>query len=1218
MSQETQRDRVWKAGTYRENRFLLVFNGLTAWLFSFSVLLPLVFLAVVSSLSPVQAQSARQSVEVAVSSEANFGRMVLTFTGLSLLPEHTVSTQNNILVVTFSDSVDLSLDNVVEELGNYVSIARADPTGTGIRLALLGGVRINTMEAGEKLFIDFLPRGWSGLPPSLPEDVVLELARRAEAALKAAEAERRRKSGRDVLAQVELRVGQHPTFTRFVFAWNVPFDTSFIREDDFVTISFDQDIDLDLSEVRADLPDLVTGIDAISDEGKLKVVMGVEPTADIRAFREDNTYVVDISGDPDHDKSKTAEKLADDAMKMAKAEAGGGASQDVTAPGLRRVTGSGSGADPVSDLLQSTDVRDLSLKDLEALTQDKPEDSGDNGQAGEAGNGASDKAPETRPVVVDQSVGRGNPEQSPILDDSALNDTVRAHVTRVGNAVRVALPFAEPTPSALFRRGNAVWMVFDSKRQLDLAALRDALSDSLRDLSVNQSKTSIVVRVALDSPQLATLAADGTGWIVTIGDMILEPTKPLKLTRGILADGRAMLKTRLPGYGAIHQIDDLDGLDTILVATALSPARGFIRPHRFVELETLISGHGLAVIPHVDDLRAYFEDDQVIITRTAGLNISSAGGRAQGRKQSGRKAFDRPGFLDFSQWEVARPDLYSSALGTLQTKTATADDEAKTGWRLQQARFLIANQRGTESLGLFRIIREENPRFEQDAGFNTLEGAALVMANRPHEALALLNDTQLRKNPDSAIWRALAADQLRDWNQVRSSTHRGYAVLNSYPEDIRSKFLLASVAGALDVNDFGNARRYMSEIEPRYLDEAMLARYDLLRGQFADAGGKPKEAVAAYEQARSSRYLPISEQASYELTRLKFRDGLIEREEAIEDLAQLTTRWRGDDTELRALRMLGRLQAESGEYRAAFEAMKAAVYADADSQTTRLLQNEMNAVFASLFLEGKADKLPAVKALSLYYDFRELTPIGRRGDEMVRRLADRLVEIELLDQAAELLSHQVENRLKGAARAQIAADLGVIYLMDRKPHLALNVLRRTKQSQMPPSLKRQRKIVEARALLDLSRADLALELLQPMTGPEADRLRADTYWEAERWQDAAEQLERMYANRWSDPVELRGDEQQDLLRMAIGYSLAGDEVGLGRVRAKYQTKMAETAQATAFDSVTQPINSQGFDFRAVAAQVASVDTLETFLNDYRHLYGANRGGASSSDEPADA
>ena len=86
--------------------------------------------------------------------------------------------------------------------------------------------------------------------------------------------------------------------------------------------------------------------------------------------------------------------------------------------------------------------------------------------------------------------------------------------------------------------------------------------------------------------------------------------------------------------------------------------------------------------------------------------------------------------------------------------------------------------------------------------------------------------------------------------------------------------------------------------------------------------------------------------------------------------------------------------------------------------------------------------MPPIEALGLFYDFRELTPIGRRGDEMIRRLADRLVSVDLLDQAAELLQHQVDHRLQGGARAQVATRLAVVYLMNRKPDRALATLQR--------------------------------------------------------------------------------------------------------------------------------------------------------------------------------
>src|ERR1043166_962460 len=113
--------------------------------------------------------------------------------------------------------------------------------------------------------------------------------------------------------------------------------------------------------------------------------------------------------------------------------------------------------------------------------------------------------------------------------------------------------------------------------------------------------------------------------------------------------------------------------------------------------------------------------------------------------------------------------------------------------------------------------------------------------------------------------------------------------------------------------------------------------------------------------------------------------------------------------------------------------MHAGLTAHADSDLVRRIRDEAAATFEALFLGGKADALPPVEALSLFYDFRAPPPVGRRGDEMIRRLADRLVSVDLLDQAAALLQHQVDHRLQGAARAQIAGRLAVIYLLGRKP-----------------------------------------------------------------------------------------------------------------------------------------------------------------------------------------
>ncbi len=141
------------------------------------------------------------------------------------------------------------------------------------------------------------------------------------------------------------------------------------------------------------------------------------------------------------------------------------------------------------------------------------------------------------------------------------------------------------------------------------------------------------------------------------------------------------------------------------------------------------------------------------------------------------------------------------------------------------------------------------------------------------------------------------------------------------------------------------------------------------------------------------------------------------------------------------------------------------------------MQDEAADLFSQLFNGPRADDMPAVQALALFYEFRELTPIGRRGDEMIRRLADRLAAVDLLDQASELLQYQVEHRLDGSARAHVASRLAMIYLTNRKPDRALAALRATRIADLAGELRQQRLLLEARAQSDVGRHDLALDII---------------------------------------------------------------------------------------------------------------------------------------------
>ncbi|HLZ85015.1 MAG TPA: endoglucanase, partial [Caulobacteraceae bacterium] len=266
----------------------------------------------------------------------------------------------------------------------------------------------------------------------------------------------------------------------------------------------------------------------------------------------------------------------------------------------------------------------------------------------------------------------------------------------------------------------------------------------------------------------------------------------------------------------------------------------------------------------------------------------------------------------------------------------------------------------------------------------------------------------------------------------------------------------------------------------------------------------------------------------------------------------LRYRWRGDATELETIRALGQLYLSQGRYREALEALRSAGTRLPDLPEALQLSSDLNAAFRSLFLDGSADGLEPVQALALFYDFKELTPIGSDGDLMVRKLVRRLVDVDLLDQAAELLKYQADNRLDGVPKAQVATDLAVIYLMDRKPEQAIQAINSSRTTVLPNALNAERRLVESRAWMGVGKYDTALEIIEKDTSKEGQDLRAEITWKQKDWAKAGPQFEKALGARWKDPTALSADDEGKLLRAGVAYSLAGDDAALTRLSGQYK------------------------------------------------------------------
>ncbi len=1053
-----------------------------------------------------------------------YGRVVFTF---DKPVKARMRATSGVVVVSFDEGVTLDVSKLAAQVPGYLSVVRIDPDGRSVRFATARTLRANIIEAGEKVFVDFLPDNWQGQPPPLPQDVVEALAKRARTAeeeVRKTQREREKREVRDVTA----RVGQGPTFTRLIFdiGQSVPVDIQ--RDGDQLTIVFDAALRMDARGLRAQLPDTVQAFEAESAGGVLKVMIGVANKTEMRAFREDDTVIVDFPRPR--------------AANMSAAEA------EIALP---------------------------------AAPADRPTEP-------------------QRPGAPAQQPKAERPA-APLRSVSDATSMLRPQLRKAEGGLTVTVPFRQTPPAAVFMRHDVLWMVFDTRDVVEAVAPPAELAGEVARIDVDRVAGASILRVTLTRPQAVRLAlAEGGGWVATVGDGPArgEPSENIVLRRSVAENGRSVLTARLPSLGQVFWLDDPDTGDRMAVVTALAPVHALGKAQGYIELQAQPTVHGLLVNPRSDDIQVKAGLDEVTISRAEGLTVSLGVAEASASPAAGQREL----LLDVESWRDAQRGNSRERANALLRAAADAPKNDRTEARFRLAKFRLAIGDAVEAAGILRVIEQDDPAAAATKPFMMLRGIAAVMLRDGKEAMRFLTDSTIQLEPEALLWRAaLDADHGR-WTPALVGFRQSAEELGRYPEDLQIRLRRLAAMAAIESRDLNFATQQLDLLERLIGRDGDPEMVSLLRGRVALEQGRVADALLLFEQASRSRNRATEADARLEHALLALREGRLDRERATAELETVAVIWRRGETEVRALAKLGEIYASESKWRQAFAAARRASEIMPDHDMARALHDKMAQKFEELFLDGKADEIPKIEAVGLFYDFRSLMPISRRGDEIVRRLADRLVELDLLDQAADLLGHQVANRLGGVQRARVAARLAVIQLMNHKPAEALQAIRQSRLSELPPEIRRARLLLEARALSELARTDLAMEVLAGQSGPDVDRLRADVLWRGKRWGEAGEAIEKVLGEKWQGAEELSDADRGDVMRAGVSYVLADDRLGLDRLRQKFLPKMSDSADARTFALISGESRTKAREFRDIARTIVAEDTLARFLDVYRARY----------------
>jgi hypothetical protein len=816
---------------------------------------------------------------------------------------------------------------------------------------------------------------------------------------------------------------------------------------------------------------------------------------------------------------------------------------------------------------------------------------------------------DTNPAAGEAAVANIAPTQAkptPIVQASAPRQSVPAgtlapqFITQ-GDLTSLRFDWPTPTAAAVYRRGSALWLVFAGSTKLDLDNFRTQSKGVLSAIDAVPVGTGTALRLVVADGLNPSVRRAGNSWLVDLKRIAPTPDAPIGVTPRPDATVPSV-ELRVHQAAAPISVKDPVMGDTMVVVPVGELGRGIDATRSFVDFRLLESVQGIVIRPNTDDLVVLPDTEVVQITRPHGLALSDQRDRLLGGAPS-----DLHRLLDFTAWIGPDTETFIQRRIKLERAAADAAPAARTMPRLDLARFYFAHLFGPETLGVLAQIEKDDPTSAADRGVQALKGAACYLSDDRDCAKKQLNLATFDNEPEVALWRGALDADMADWNDAAREFTGSIGIISSYPKVLRDRFALAAAEAMIETDRSSAAGPLLDTVlkdSPTPSDHAM-AEY--LSGRREQAMGQLEPALEEWVKVAASGDRKARARALYGRAMALYDNKQASRLDTINSLDALRFSWRGDAFEFTLLRQLGELQLAEGDIDDGIEALHEAAVYFPDYPASKDVAKEAADAFADLYLGKNSHDVPPVKALALYTQYQDLEPTGDRHDQIVRKLIDRLVSVDLLDQATSLLDDQVKNHLTGRDKARGATQLALLRLINRQPDAAIAALDVDAGNDIPADLVRQRQELRARALTDLNKVPDALALLQNDNSVDAARLRADIYWHQQDWKNAAKTFGELAG---APPAQgpLGVDLSRILLAWASALTLSGDQAGLDKLRNDWGPAIAGTQTAQAFNLITEDANAGvagGGNAADMAKRIAEIGSLQSFMAAYRKRLASN-------------
>lgn len=805
-----------------------------------------------------------------------------------------------------------------------------------------------------------------------------------------------------------------------------------------------------------------------------------------------------------------------------------------------------------------------------------------------------------------------------ILDFSADSQNVLAVVKEKITPMQIAsLGFSWNAPVALsvFKRGKYLWIVFNQYQQIKTDELLKNANGIIKDIIQLPHTSATILRLEAIDEVYSETRKEGLLWIV---DLYNNKTDrriiPISVNTDVTIPLKPFLRVNMPGIEDIYSFLDPEIGDILMAVTSSTPGYGYIHGYKYADFAFLPTSQGMAI--NTDDINLSLirsSSGFTLQTTQHPLHLSTDQEKIKKISESQIAEEEFSILKDVTMPIIRKTFVESETYLKSQIKNAESD-EAKDKYTLDLARYYLSYSLGSNAMGKLREIRDnlQSKKKTVSHRLNKLVGVAAFLMKRYDQAYDIFSRPEFADYPEIQLWK-----QLSDTNEqidYSSDILRNIHFVYDYPVTIKKNIVLRGVVYAIDKKSDALAQAFLNVLKELPPTNETFAAYNYYDAEKIRLQGYLKSSLSQYRAAALSRSSLYSALARFRIADFNRNIANAKQNRTIQEFERLRFSWGEKQFKINVLNSLVDLYLKTTNFYMALKTLNDLSNLSGNQKSA--IEQRMIQIMEEIYYYNNDNQFDPIKALALFDDFGYLIERSPHQTAIVIKLADRLVAVDLLQRAEQLLNSYMQQKHHSLSHNDLSAMGGRLALIDlfrNDENSAIKHLKETEFYDINETLRLQRKIIEAKALVQLGDIEKALDMLAGNNSKNALLLKSQIYWDSERWDEASDTI-RFLVEKPVEGQPLSDEQIRYILDWLTALKLAGKETVIVRIRNTFMPYFEKTPYASLFNLLTDKLEQDTISIKQIDKTIQNIQTFSNFARQYTQSLMRSLDGKDNKDD----